>query len=426
MTASIALGSVLLICLVIGIPIAIAIGIAVLVSLLIADIPIAFLTQSAFTALDSFPLIAIPFFILAGALMETGGLSTRLIAFANSLMKTFTGGLALVAMLSCLFFAAISGSSPATVAAIGSIMIPAMIKKGYDPGFSAAVSASGGGLGILIPPSIPLIIFAILANVSISDMFLAGIGPGLVAVIFLITAVVIISRRKGYKGTGGKIDWKEVRTTLWDAKWALLTPVIILGGVYSGIFTPTESAVIAVLYAFIVGLFIHKELNLEKIKTAFISSSIMTGAILIILSTAAAFSKLISIYQIPSTIGNFIMGISTNPWIILLLIGLLVLIIGTFMETLSIIIILTPLFLPVILQLGIDPIHFGIVLVLAAEIGLLTPPVGLNLFVASGISKLSIERISIAIIPFILAMVLALLVIIFVPQISTFLPMIFN
>ncbi|OHR66540.1 C4-dicarboxylate ABC transporter permease [Bacillus sp. HMSC76G11] len=426
MAASIALGSVLIMCLIIGIPIAIAIGIAVLVSLLLADIPIAFLTQSAFTALDSFPLIAIPFFILAGALMETGGLSARLIAFANSLMKTFTGGLALVSMLSCLFFAAISGSSPATVAAIGSIMIPAMIKKGYDPGFSAAVSASGGGLGILIPPSIPLIIFAILANVSISDMFLAGVGPGLVAVIFLIGAVIIISKRKGYKGAEGRIDWKEVLINFWEAKWALLTPIIILGGVYGGIFTPTESAVTAVLYAFIVGLFIHKELNLEKIKTAFISSSIMTGAILIILSTAAAFSKLISIYQIPSIIGNFIMGISSNPLVIMLLIGLLVLIIGTFMETLSIIIILTPLFLPVILQLGIDPIHFGIILVLAAEIGLLTPPVGLNLFVASGISKLSIERISLAIIPFILAMILALIVIIFVPQVSTLLPSIFK
>lgn len=426
MTASIALGSILIICLIIGIPIAIAIGIAVIVSLLLSDIPIAFLTQSAFTALDSFPLMAIPFFILAGALMETGGLSTRIIAFANSLMKTFTGGLALVAMVSCLFFAALSGSSPATVAAIGSIMIPAMIKKGYDPGFSAAVSASGGGLGILIPPSIPLIIFAIIANVSISDMFLAGIGPGIIAVMFLIGAIFIISKRQGYKGTGGKIDWKEVLKTFWGAKWALLTPVIILGGVYGGIFTPTESAVIAVLYAFIIGLFIHRELNLEKIKASFISASIMTGAILIILSTAAGFSKLISIYQIPNMIGNLIMGISTNPLIILLLIGLLVIIIGTFMETLSIIIILTPLFLPIILQLGIDPIHFGITLVIAAEIGLLTPPVGLNLFVASGISKLSIERISIAIIPFILAMILALLVIIFLPQISTFLPQFFK
>ncbi|MBM7649695.1 C4-dicarboxylate transporter DctM subunit [Bacillus ectoiniformans] len=426
MTASIALGSVLLASLFIGIPIAIAIGIAVTVALTISDIPAAFLTQSAFTALDSFPLMAIPFFILAGSLMETGGLSGRLISFANSFMKPFTGGLALVTMLACLFFAALSGSSPATVAAIGTIMYPAMVKKGYDPGFSAAVSASGGGLGILIPPSIPLIIFGILANVSISDMFLAGFGPGFVAVIFLIGSVMIISKRKGYKGSGEKINWSEVRSTFWEAKWALLTPVIILGGVYGGIFTPTESAVIAVLYALLIGIFIYKELNMQRIKQSLISSSMMTGAILIILSTAAAFSKLISIYQIPTIIGNQIMIISTNPLVVLLLIALLVLFIGTFMETLSILIILTPLFLPVVTQLGIDPIHFGIVLVLAAEIGLLTPPVGLNLFVASGISKLSIERISIAVIPFILSMLLALLVIILFPQVSTFLPNLFE
>lgn len=426
MTASIALGSVLLACLFIGIPIAIAIGIAVTVALTLSDIPAAFLTQSAFTALDSFPLMAIPFFILAGSLMETGGLSGRLIGFANSFMKPFTGGLALVTMLSCLFFAALSGSSPATVAAIGTIMFPAMVKKGYDPGFSAAVSASGGGLGILIPPSIPLIIFGILANVSISDMFLAGFGPGFIAVFFLIGTVIIISKRKGYKGSGENIDWREVRSTFWEAKWALLTPIIILGGVYGGIFTPTESAVIAVLYALIIGIFIYKELNMQRIKQSLISSSMMTGAILIILSTAAAFSKLISIYQIPTIIGNQIMNISTNPLVILLLIALLVLFIGTFMETLSILIILTPLFLPVVTQLGIDPIHFGIVLVLAAEIGLLTPPVGLNLFVASGISKLSIERISIAVIPFILSMLLALLVIILFPQVSTFLPNLFE
>jgi C4-dicarboxylate transporter, DctM subunit len=421
-TASVALGSILVLCLVIGIPIAIAIGISVAVALFLSDIPAAFLTQSAFTALDSFPLMAIPFFILAGSLMETGGLSQRLINVANSVMKPFTGGLALVTMISCLFFAALSGSSPATVAAIGTIMYPAMVKKGYDPGFSAAVSASGGGLGILIPPSIPLIMYGILASVSIGDMFLAGFGPGFVAVSFLIAAVVIISKRRGYKGSGEKIDWKEVMSSLWEAKWALLTPIIILGGVYGGIFTPTESSVIAVFYALAVGLFIHKELNLKRIKKSLISASMMTGSILIIITTAAAFSKLISIYQIPTIIGNQIMNISSNPIIVLLMITILVLILGTFMETLSILIILTPLFLPVITQLGIDPIHFGIILVVGAEIGLLTPPVGLNLFVASGISKLSIERISMAVLPFILAMILALIVIVFVPQISTYLP----
>ncbi|WP_085505764.1 TRAP transporter large permease [Thalassobacillus devorans] len=422
MTAGVALGSVLLFCLLFGIPIAISIGIAVVVSLILSGFPISFLTQSAFTALDSFPLMAIPFFILAGALMENGGLSHRLINFANSLMKSFTGGLALVTMISCLFFAALSGSSPATVAAIGTIMFPAMVKKGYDPEFSAAVSASGGGLGILIPPSIPLIIYGIIANVSISDMFLAGIGPGFVSVIFLAGAVILIAKKRNYTGTKEKINWKEVRSSSWEAKWALLAPFIILGGVYGGVFTPTESAVIAVIYAFIIGIFIYKELNINQIKKAFITSSITTGAILIILSTAAAFARLINIYHIPTTISKYILSLSDNALITLLLIGVLTLLIGTFMETLSILIILTPLFLPVVTQLGVDPIHFGIILVLAAEIGLLTPPVGLNLFVASGISKISIERISMAMIPFILAMILALIVIIIFPQISVFLP----
>lgn len=426
MVASIALGSVLLICLIVGIPIAISIGISVAISLYISDIPAEFITQSAFTALNSFPLLAIPFFILAGSLMETGGLSSRLINFANSLVKSFTGGLALVTIVSCFFFAALSGSSPATVAAIGAIMFPAMVKKGYDPSFSASVAAAGGGLGILIPPSIPLILYGILASVSISDMFLAGIGPGFISVFFLIGFVFIISKKKGYKEKGEKISFTEINKTFWEAKWALLTPVIILGGIYGGVFTPTEAAVMAVLYALIIGIFVHKELNIKRIKQSLISSSIMTGAILIIMSTAAAFSKLITMYQIPITIGNMIMNITDNSLIILFMIAILVLIIGTFMETLSIIIILTPLFLPIVTQLGVDPIHFGIILVLGAEIGLLTPPVGLNLFVASGISKIAIEKISIAIIPLVLAMVLALILIILIPQISTFLPVLLD
>ncbi|BAQ11631.1 TRAP-type C4-dicarboxylate transport system, large permease component [Bacillus sp. OxB-1] len=301
-------------------------------------------------------------------------------------------------------------------------MFPAMVKKGYDPGFSAAVSASGGGLGILIPPSIPLIMYGILASVSISDMFLAGFGPGSVAALLLMLTVLVISKRKGYKGSGKKIDTKEVLGALWGAKWALFTPIIILGGIYGGIFTPTESAVVAVIYALIIGLFVHKELTFKRIKQSLISSSLMTGAILIILSTAAAFSKLISIYQIPNMLGQHILGISNNPLVILFLISVLVLIVGTFMETISILIILTPLFLPIVTQLGIDPIHFGIILVLGAEIGLLTPPVGLNLFVASGISNLSIERISLAVVPFILAMLVALILVVLIPQISTFLP----
>lgn len=426
MTAGLALSVTLIVCIFLSIPIAISIGIAVVASLAVAQFPPAFLVQNAFASLDSFALMAIPFFILAGSLMENGGLSRRLIDFANSLMHSFTGGLALVALVASLFFAALSGSSPATVAAIGSIMFPAMVAKGYDKEFSAAASAAGGGLGILIPPSIPMIIYAIIANTSVSDMFLAGFGPGFVAFGFLFATIVIISNRRGYVGSQLKIDWKEVGRTLWEAKWALLAPFIILGGIYGGIFTPTESAVIAVLYAFLIGTLVYKELKWEQIKKAFISTSTISGAVLIILGTASAFAKLITMYHIPETIAAYVVGLSDNKTVLLLLIGVLVLIIGTFMETLSILIILTPLFLPIVTQLGVDPIHFGIILIMAAEIGLLTPPVGINLFVASGISGLPIERISYAILPFVIAMILALVVVILLPDISLFLPQLFK
>ncbi|WP_134703974.1 TRAP transporter large permease [Ammoniphilus sp. YIM 78166] len=426
MAAGLILGVTLVTCIFLSIPIAISIGIAVIASIAVAGIPPAFLVQNAFTSLDSFALMAIPFFILAGALMETGGLSRRLIDFANSLMHSFTGGLALVTLVACLFFAALSGSSPATVAAIGSIMFPAMVAKGYNKEFSAAVSASGGGLGILIPPSIPMIIYAIIANASVSDMFLAGFAPGFVAFGFLVATAIVISKRNGYQGSNEKISWNEVMRTLLEAKWAIFAPFIILGGIYGGIFTPTESAVIAVLYAFIIGTLVYKELRWPQLKQALISTSTISGAVLIILGTASAFGKLIKMYHIPDAIAGFIVGITDNKTLLLLLIGVLVLIIGTFMETLSILIILTPLFLPVVTELGVNPIHFGIILIVAAEIGLLTPPVGINLFVASGISGIPIERISIAIIPFVAAMIFALAVIILVPQISLFLPEFFR
>lgn len=422
MSAGIALGVTLLILLLLGVPIAFAIGAATLVGLWVGGVPTAFIGQNLLTPLNSFPSMAVPFFILAGALMETGGLSKRIINVSQSMLGHMSGGLAIVTIFSSAIFAAISGSSPATVAAIGSIMVPAMVERGYNKSDAAAISASGGGLGIIIPPSIPMIIYGITANVSIRDMFMAGFGPGLLIVIILSSVVFMMAKKKGYKGSDEPFSFIKLLKATWDAKWALLSPVIILGGIYSGQFTPTESAVIAVVYALIVGLFIYKELKFKDIPKAMISSAIMTGAVLVILSTATAFGKLITMYQIPIKLANIITGISDNPQVILLLIALLVLIVGTFMETLSIIIILVPLFLPVILSLGINPIHFGIIMVVGAEIGMLTPPVGVNLFVASGISNVSLEKISKSMIPFLLAMLISLLIIIFVPDISTFLP----
>lgn len=422
MSAGIALGIALVILLFLGVPIAFAIGAATMIGLWVGGIPTAYIGQGLFTSLDSFPSMAVPFFILAGALMETGGLSRRIINVSQAMLGHITGGLAIVTILSSAIFAAISGSSPATVAAIGSIMIPAMVQRGYKLDDAGAVSASGGGLGIIIPPSIPMIIYGITANVSIGDMFLAGFGPGLVIVVILSMTVFLIARKKGYKGSDEKFSYNHLLRAIWDAKWALLSPVIILGGIYSGKFTPTESAVIAVVYALLVGLFIYKELKLKDIPKTMISSAIMTGSVLVILATATSFGRLITMYQIPNMLADMITGISQNPYLILLLIGLLVLIVGTFMETLSIIIILVPLFLPVVTSLGIDPIHFGLIMVVGAEIGMLTPPVGVNLFVASGIANISLEKISKSMVPFLIAMIIALLFIILIPEISIFLP----
>lgn len=426
MEAAIVLGVALTILLFLGVPIAFAIGGATLLSLLVAGIPTAFLGQGVFTSLDSFPSMAVPFFILAGAFMETGGLSRRIVNVAQAMLGNITGGLGIATILSAAIFAAISGSSPATVAAIGSIMIPAMVKKGYKVDDAAALSAAGGGLGIIIPPSIPMIIYGITANVSIGDMFLAGFGPGLVIVIILSLTVYLIARKKGYKGSERKFSFKELLKHTWDAKWALLSPILILGGIYSGKFTPTESAVIAVLYSLFVGIFVYKELKIKDIPQAITSSAIMSGAVLVILATATSFGRLITMYQIPNKLADQITGISSNPDVILLLIALIILIIGTFMETLSIIIILTPLFLPVVTALGVDPVHFGIIMVVAAEIGMLTPPVGVNLFVASGIAGINLERISKSIIPYLFAMIIALIIIILVPDISLFLPNLFD
>lgn len=425
MSAPLVLAITLTVSLLLGVPIAFSIGIATLVTLIVGDIPIAFIAQQSFTALDSFPLMAVPYFILAGALMETGGLSKRIINVAQEMMGNVTGGFGIVTIMACALFAAISGSSPATVAAIGSIMIPAMVKRGYSKDFAAAVAGSGGGLGIVIPPSIPMIIYGIVAGVSIGDMFLAGFLPGFLLAGIMILWIYITAKRRGYTGTGVSFNMGRFLRAVWDAKWALFAPVLILGGIYSGIFTPTESAVVAVVYGLIVGLFVYRELKWQDIPRTLISSALVTGSVMIILGTATAFGKLVTMYQIPNMLANAMLGISESKYVLLTLIVLLVLFVGTFMETLSIIIIFAPLFIPIMLKLGVDPIHFGILLVVGAEIGMMTPPLGVNLFVASGISGLSMERVAKAIFPFVLVLVLGLLILTYVPWIATVIPNLF-
>ena len=406
----------------IGVPIAISLGVATVLALMYLGTPTMELVQGAMIASDSFPFLAVPFFILAGQLMETGGLSRRLIGVASSLMGHVTGGLAMVTIMACAFFAAISGSGPATTAAIGSIMIPAMLKRGYTKEFAGAVSSSGGTLGILIPPSIPMVVYGIVGNVSITDMFLAGIIPGfLVAFAFMITAW-LISRKNGFHGTGEPFSVVKFFKALNEAKAALMAPLIILGGIYGGIFTPTEAAVVAVVYGMLCGFFIYRELKLSDVPRMLMETAMITGSVMIIIGFATAFGRLMTMYQIPQMVATWMQGVTNDKFLLLMIINVFLLFVGMFMETVAQIIILTPLFMPMASKLGIDPIQLGIVFVINCELGFLTPPVGVNLFVASNIAKVSIERLSKAVIPFIIALFVSVAVISYFPDIALWLP----
>ncbi len=405
--------------LLIGLPISICIGMATLLALYLNDIPAAFISQLSFSALDSFTYLAIPLFILAGYVMEAGGLSRRIVNFAASLVGRVTGGFGIVTVVACMFFAAISGSSPATVAAIGAMMIPSMIRQGYDKDFAGAITASAGSLGILIPPSIPMIIYAVTAEISIGDMFIAGFIPGILMGFGLIFTVYLIARKRGYVGSDIPFDIKNVASTFKDAKWALATPVIIIGGIYSGIFTPTEAACITVVYTFIVSMFVHKDLKYKDLSPLIIKAAITTGSVIIILGFATAFARYLTISQIPNMLGETILQWTNNTTLILLIFVGLIMFTGLFIETAAQILIYTPLFLPVLVKLGVNPYHFGIILIVGTEIGLLTPPVGVNLFVARSISGSSMVSLSKAVVPFIFSMLLVQIGLVLVPAFST-------
>lgn len=406
-----------------NIPIAIVLGMSSVIALAMAsNIPLMVVAQRMFTASDSFPLMAIPFFMMAGALMEGGGISRRLINLANKLVGSITGGLALVGILTCMFFAAISGSGPATVAAIGSIMVPAMVDAGYDRGFAAAVMASAGAIGVIIPPSIPMVTYGVVGGVSIGSIFLGGFGAGILVGLVLMIVSYIISKKRGYHGQSEKFSISAVVKATIDAFWALLMPVIILGGIYGGIFTPTEAAAVAVVYALVVGFFVYRELNLKDLPKVFVNTAVSTSVVMFIISTAQVFGWILTSERIPDAIAQGFIGFSQNPYVILFLINVLLLIVGCFMETNAAIIILAPIFLPLMVKLGIDPIFFGIVMVVNLAIGMITPPLGVNLFVACGISNITIERISKSVLPLLAGMIVALFLITYIPDISMFLP----
>tara|TARA_R110002033_G_scaffold146812_2_gene184249 strand:- start:25219 stop:26502 length:1284 start_codon:yes stop_codon:yes gene_type:complete len=407
----------------ISVPIAVSLGVASTVALLVSGkVSGSYVPQVLVTSIDSFPLMAVPFFILAGDLMGQGGLSQRLINVARLLFGRYTGGMAIIAVVTCIFFAAISGSGPATVAAVGTILLPAMARDGYKKGFSAGLIASSGSLGVIIPPSIPMVIYATSANVSVSRLFMGGVLPGLLIGLTLITYAWWKSRADGQTPSDYYPSRKEALATINDAKWALMVPVIILGGIYGGVFTPTEAAAVGVIYGLFVGVFVYRELNLKKLYRIFAGSALTSATIMLIVGTATIFGRALAIEGVPVMLAHAITSIVDQTWLLLLAINVILLIVGTFMETIAAIIILTPILLPLVTALGVSPEHFGIMMIINLAIGMVTPPVGVNLFVAARVSDLSLETvIKGAIIPTLL-MIIVLMIVTYVPALTLALP----
>jgi C4-dicarboxylate transporter DctM subunit len=408
--------------LLIRVPLGFALGIATAVTMAIDGLPLTSLAVTYFSAVDSFAFMAIPLFLFAGSLMEHGGISRRLIEVSDVLLGRLVGGLGLVTIGTSTFFGALTGSGNTATAAVGSLMIPTMLKRGYDAPFAGAVTAIGGTMGILIPPSIALIVYGIMADVSIARLFLAGVVPGLILCAALMVTALVISRKRGYVGSDTRFSFPSLGGALWRGKWALMAPVIILGGIYGGFITPTESAVIAVVYGFIVGAFIHKELTYEKVVICLKSTVAVTGVVGIIWGTALGFGELLTIHQIPHLVSNAILGITASAAVALILISVWETFIGMWMNTMAQIIIMTPIYIGIINAVGVDPVTFGIIFVLNCEIGFVTPPLGTSLFVAMPIANVKLGEISLASVPFILTVFAVIGLIIAFPGIPLWLP----
>lgn len=413
---------ILLLCFfVLNVPIAFAIGLStVFTTLLSPDVKIDLLRlpQSMFSQLDSFTLLALPFFVLAGKLMEFGGISRKLIEFSEALIGHLRGGLAMVSILGCIFFAAVSGSAIATTLAIGSLLIPAMVAKGYDRNFSSALHAAGGTVGVLIPPSIPMVIYGVIASASIGQLFLAGIIPGVLVGLSLMLVSYLHARKNNY-GISERKSFKEVAAAFRGAIWALLMPVIILGGIYSGLFTPTEASAVAVVYGFLVGVFIYKEITFPVMMQILRSTVLVTSSIGLIIGVSSFFGIYLTLSRLPQMIAETFSNASLSPFVTIVIINLFLLVLGTFMDAAAATIITVPILLPLVTFAGIDPVHFGIILIVNLGIGTLTPPLGVLLFVAAKVGETKYEALIKPAIPFILILIVDLIILTALPQLSS-------
>ena len=407
----------MVLCFALTISVAVSIGLASVVGIQINNANMLISVKEMFNAINKFPLAAIPFFILAGNLMETGGISRRLVEFAKSIVGGVQGGLPMTCVLTCMIFAAVSGSSVATTFAVGAILIPALIKHGYPTSYAAALQATSAELGVIIPPSIPMILYGVSAEVSIGELFIAGVGPGIFIGLSLMAFVWAYCKLKGWGKNDGDGRLSFGRAT-WEAALALLMPVIILGGIYGGIFTPTEAAAVAVFYALVVGMLIFREINIASLMVVLRKSVISSAVIMFIIANAGLFAFLITRAGVPDAIGRWLEAVLQSPMLFLLGINAALFVIGMFIETSAAIIVLAPILAPVAMHFGIDPVHFGMIMVVNLALGMITPPFGVNLFAACTVAKISLDRIIPHLLPFVLVILACLMVITYVPALS--------
>ena len=407
----------MLLCFLLTVSVAVSIGLAAILGIQIGNVNMLVAVKEMFNSLNKFPLAAIPFFILAGNLMETGGISRRLVEFAKSIVGGVQGGLPMTCVLTCMIFAAVSGSSVATTFAIGAILIPALVKHGYPPNYAAALQATSAELGVIIPPSIPMILYGVAAEVSVGELFIAGFGPGIFIGISLMLFVHLYCRYKGWGKNDGEGRLSFGRATI-EAAWALLMPVIILGGIYGGVFTPTEASAVAVFYALLVGMVMYGEIKFRDILPILKKSVVSSAVIMFIIANAGLFAFLLTRAGVPDAIGRWLEAVLQSPAMFLLGVNAALFIIGMFIETGAAIIVLAPILAPVAMHFGIDPVHFGLVMVVNLALGMITPPFGVNLFAACTVAKLSLDQVISRLWPFVIVVLCCLMVITYVPVLS--------